>query len=62
MIRSGDISLHPYKGDNSHNGCSFCDYKDICKFEAGSFGSDWRECEGSDEEIKEVVYGRNKVD
>lgn len=61
-IREGDIALAPYRESAQHNGCSFCDYKDICRFEAGRFGTDWRECDADDDTIKENLYGRHKMD
>ena len=61
-IRNGDISLSPYWENDKHNGCSFCDYKDICKFESGRFGTEWRECEKDDDRIREAVYGGTELD
>jgi len=61
-IKSGDINLSPYRENDSHNGCSFCDYKDICRFEPGQFGTDWRELEKDDNEIRETIYGGNEMD
>lgn len=58
-IKAGEIDLAPYKGDTSHNGCSFCDYKDICRFDAGSFGTDWRETDTDKAQMEDEVYGRS---
>ena len=57
-IRSGNVELAPYK-DGSHTGCSYCAYHDICRFEAGSFGTDWRKPSGlSVSEMEDEIYGR----
>jgi len=57
-IRQGDITLAPYKDGSTHTGCSYCDYRDICRFEAGQFGTDWREAELDKNEMEREVYGR----
>lgn len=61
-IRNGDIALSPYWESDMHNGCSYCDYKDICKFESGRFGTEWRECEKDDDRIREAIYGGTEMD
>ena len=61
-IKNGDISLAPYRENDNHNGCSFCDYKDICRFESGKYGTQWRECEKDDIVIKEALYGGTGMD
>ena len=60
-IKAGDISLAPYKS-GSENGCAFCDFKNICKFEAGCFGTDWNEKDITTEKMEEELYGRHKMD
>ncbi len=59
QIRAGRIDIAPIKGDQKSNGCSFCDYKDICRFDAGSFGTDWREVDMEKSEMEDVIYGRD---
>ena len=61
-IQNGDIALRPYKRGSSHDGCTFCDYKDICKFDDGAFGSDWREVKEDKKEAEEAVYGRDHME
>ena len=54
MIR-GNISMNPEKGE--HNSpCNYCDYKSICRFEAGFGGNAYRIGSGLDkEEAKRLI-------
>lgn len=61
-IKNGDIALSPYRENDTHNGCSFCDYKDICRFDPGSFGTQWRDLDVDDSTIRETIYGGHEVD
>lgn len=62
QIKEGNINIEPYYESESYNGCSFCDYKDICKFEAGSFGCDWKEkSKLTKDQMEDVLYGRNQT-
>ncbi len=54
-ISSGDISLSPC----DEKSCSYCDYKDICRFEDGRFGVEMRKCETDTNVIRRAVYGRD---
>ena len=58
-ILEGDIRIEPYYESDRNNACTYCDYKDICKFESGSFGTDWKEkTEMSTKEMEAEIYGR----
>lgn len=59
-ILSGDVSLHPWHENETQCACRYCEHKDICKFEAGNFGTGWRVKSGlSKDEIKRELYGGN---
>lgn len=58
-ILAGEISPEPWYEQERSNACSFCDFKDVCKFEAGSFGTDWKKkTELSKKEMEAEIYGR----
>lgn len=58
-IRAGNIKIEPYYEQERNNACSYCEFRDVCKFEAGSFGTDWKAKEAkSKEEMEAEVYGR----
>ncbi len=59
MIR-GDIAMNPEKGE--HNSpCNYCDYKSICRFEAGVGGNAYRIGSQLDkEEAKRLILARGK--
>ncbi len=58
-IRSGNIRIEPYYEQERKNACTYCEFRSICKFEAGSFGTDWKEkTEISKAEMEAEVYGR----
>ena len=57
-IKSGNIDINPYD-EGTNNACTYCDYKDICKFEDDTFGVEYRDpCSLKKEEIETIVYGR----
>lgn len=58
-IKKGNVDIQPYYKNENKNGCTFCKYKDICRFEAGHFGTDWKEAEEmSTKDYEREVYGR----
>ncbi len=58
-IKNGNVDIEPIN-ESKTNACMYCNYKDVCKFEAGNFGCDWKEkCELSKEEMEGILYGRN---
>ena len=58
-IREGEIDIHPYYELERKNACTWCDFRNICKFEAGSFGCDWRKKDGITKgEMEAEIYGR----
>ncbi len=58
-IKQGEIEVHPYYEQDRKNACSWCEFRDICKFEAGSFGTDWKKKpEISKKEMEAEIYGR----
>lgn len=58
-IKSGNIDIHPYFEQERANACVYCEFRDICKFEAGSFGTDWQEkTKLTKAEMEAEVYGR----
>ena len=42
-IKDGCVDIEPFYRNDGENGCCYCDFKDICRFEPGSFGTDWKE-------------------
>lgn len=42
-IRGGCVDIAPFKKGSQENGCKYCQYKDVCRFEPGHFGTDWRD-------------------
>ncbi len=58
-IKEGCVDIEPYYENDTTNGCNYCDYKDVCKFEAGRFGTDWKPKGLEDKkEIEKALYGR----
>ena len=58
-IKSGNIEIHPYFEQERANACVYCEFRDVCKFEAGSFGTDWQEkSKITKAEMEAEVYGR----
>ena len=58
-IRSGNVDLAPYRKSEQENGCKYCKFRDICRFEAGRFGTDWKNIEKpSAAELDRALYGR----
>lgn len=58
-IKEGCVDIEPFYRSNTENGCHYCDYKDICRFEAGRYGTDWKEKNGmSAAECERELYGR----
>lgn len=41
-VRRGEVSKKPLYKSEQDNACTYCDYKNVCKFEAGKFGEDYR--------------------
>ena len=64
QIRSGDASIHPYCSGSDTDSCRYCQYKSVCKYEPGKWGSDERTLP-PDVDVKELekeLYGRIHVD
>ena len=61
-IRSGNVSIAPFCDSSGKCSCSYCDYRDVCKFEDGKWGSGERRLpeELVTEDIETEVYGRNR--
>lgn len=59
QLKAGDVRIAPYISGNS-NGCMYCEYKDVCKFEPCKWGSDYNDSiEGVDKKVMErEIYGR----
>ena len=58
-IRSGNVDIAPYRKNEQENGCKYCKFRDICRFEAGRFGTDWNNIEKpSAEDLDRALYGR----
>ncbi len=59
QLKAGDVRIAPYISGNS-NGCTFCEYRDVCKFEPCKWGSDYNDsAEGVDKkDMERVIYGR----
>ena len=58
-IRSGNVDIAPYRKNDQENGCKYCKFRDICRFEAGRFGTDWNNIEKpSAEDLDMALYGR----
>lgn len=61
-IKKGNINIEPSYKDERENACRFCDYLDVCKFQAGSFGCDWKENSNlTNAQMEDVLYGRSSV-
>lgn len=59
-IMAGDVKLEPRFENARENACRFCEHRDICRFEAGNFGTDIRPAAEADvDEIKRALYGGN---
>ncbi len=58
-LKEGDVRIAPYVSGNS-NGCMYCEYKDVCKFEPCKWGSDYNDsAEGVDsKDMEREIYGR----
>lgn len=58
-ILRGEIEPEPFYEQARTNACLYCEYKDVCKFEAGNFGTDWKKKpELSKKEMEAEIYGR----
>ena len=58
-IKDGCVDIEPFYRSNTDNGCRYCDFKDICRFEAGRYGTDWKEKnEMSTADCERELYGR----
>ncbi len=58
-IKEGCVDIEPFYESENMNGCSYCDYKDVCKFEAGHFGTDWKaKCTEDKASLERELYGR----
>ena len=56
-IRKGDVSIAPTYENQEKTACSYCEYKDICKFEPGKWGSDYNKLD-ENVDLEREVYGR----
>ncbi len=58
-LKEGDVRIAPYISGSS-NGCKYCVYKDVCKFEPCKWGSDYNDsAEGVDsKDMEKEIYGR----
>ena len=63
-VRDGDVSIHPSYESSSKHACIYCEYRDICKFEPGKWGSDYQKLPDQiqTEDMEREIYGRNNVD
>ena len=58
-IKAGNIEIHPYYEQDRSNACVYCEFRDVCKFDAGNFGTDWKEkTQKAKAEMEAEVYGR----
>jgi len=59
-IMAGEAVISPAYESPAKNACTFCEYKDICKFEPGKWGCDYNELpESADNSfIESKLYGR----
>ena len=58
-IKDGCVDIEPFYRSNADNGCRYCDFKDICRFEAGRYGTDWKEKnEMTTADCERELYGR----
>ena len=58
-IKDGCVDIEPFCRSYTDNGCRYCDFQDICRFEAGRYGSDWKEKnEMTAAECERELYGR----
>ena len=59
-IRSGEVSISPSYESPAKHACTYCEYREICKFEPGKWGSDYRKVpdEITPDEMERELYGR----
>lgn len=59
-IIGGKIDMNPEKG-KMNSPCNYCDYKSICRFEAGLGGNDYRISSNvSKDEAKNIILKKDK--
>ncbi len=59
-IKKGNVDIKPFGKNENDNACIYCDYKDVCKFQQGNFGCDWKErSDLSTKEMEDILYGRS---
>jgi len=58
-IKAGNVDINPYYFGEQDNGCNYCKFKDICRFDAGHFGTDWKASEEmTTKDYERELYGR----
>ena len=59
-VREGETSVCPAYENPQKNACIYCRFRDICKFEPGKWGSDYRKLpeELDKKEMEREIYGR----
>ncbi|MGI6072180.1 MAG: PD-(D/E)XK nuclease family protein [Lachnospiraceae bacterium] len=55
-IKQGDIAINPISL-SSYEGCKYCDFADVCKFEPGKFGCDYRMEDTDKAQMEAELYG-----
>ena len=60
-ILQGHASIHPYCSGTDTDSCRYCQYKSVCKYEPGKWGSDERTLppELDAKALEKELYGRN---
>lgn len=58
-ILEGDIAIEPYFEQERKNACIYCDYKNICRFEDGTFDTEWKKrSDMTKAQMEDIIYGR----
>ena len=59
-ISKGEVGVCPSYESPEKNACTYCEYKEVCKFESGRWGSDYHKLpeETGVKEMEKEIYGR----
>ena len=61
QIKAGDVSIAPAYERADKNACRYCEYKNVCKFEPGKWGSDYNRLPDdlTEDQMEKEIYGRS---
>ena len=60
-IGEGNVSISPAYEKADKNACTYCEYKNVCKFEPGRWGSDYNRLpdDMTEAQMEKEIYGRS---